>query len=583
MGVLYKIDPATKMLGIAPGQVTVDLRQVYSEIMDWLDSDEGMAYDPPMEAVGGFQLGTTGVYSDIVYVLKNGWQFEYLGSLGSSPWPYGLDAKALPITSALFLPDYSNVALLSDPATSEFEVESGYTIDGEALMLAADPGTIGKARITAPQPIDPSTLTSFGAWLFVPYWEDGAYHLEEIRITCWNVPDQDGFEFVIPDHAIMTGWQLYVSRLQDATIIGNGSITSPVVAVDLALEASPDATKRTFVRLDAPMVDVSSRPVIVVGFAGTEVVRDQIIPYAKSLGIEGFVATSILRGSGPQAGWLGADGLRTAALNGFEPVVLVDVDLTTTSMNDVLDHLMDSRTWIERTVLRGSEEWLAYRMFVIDEGWSGPGAHHVVGSVTAYAAMLHAFEFGLWAGPGEQPIPFAEPLKLRGFRLVKSTESVLTFLLNKIQSTGGALCVYMPHVGDGDPDQLTVDEAKAWLDTLVASGIDILSPTDTATKLAAVPLDIVGTLITDGSYEPVRHNPRTPVNAKLTVSSSAVIIDTANAQIDEVIKEHRNKRVLQKVSDNEYLDILYDESGNVIRTLRVTRTTDGTVETREVA
>ena len=54
---------------------SVDMQDVYNEAMDWVDSEEGMAYSIPVSAIGKANLGT-GIYTDKIFILNDGWKIK---------------------------------------------------------------------------------------------------------------------------------------------------------------------------------------------------------------------------------------------------------------------------------------------------------------------------------------------------------------------------------------------------------------------------------------------------------------------------------------------------------------------------
>ncbi|RLI53162.1 MAG: hypothetical protein DRP09_16375 [Candidatus Thorarchaeota archaeon] len=52
---------------------TMQVQQIYNQVMDWCDDPVGMVHPVPMEGAGYYPLGG-GMYTDKIYILKNGWK-----------------------------------------------------------------------------------------------------------------------------------------------------------------------------------------------------------------------------------------------------------------------------------------------------------------------------------------------------------------------------------------------------------------------------------------------------------------------------------------------------------------------------
>lgn len=111
-------DPANKRILITSPSTIVTSLEIYSAAMDWADEAENMQYLVPMAAYGKFGMGT-GIYSDSIFVLVNGWKIK--------PWSgnYQLNLSGTLITddgsARTVLPDYGNVQII-------FQVSSQGTI-----------------------------------------------------------------------------------------------------------------------------------------------------------------------------------------------------------------------------------------------------------------------------------------------------------------------------------------------------------------------------------------------------------------------------------------------------------------------
>jgi hypothetical protein len=66
--------PTPKLIKITSG-TSITALEIYNAAMDWVDSQEGMAYTCPIAAYGKFGMGG-GVYSDSIFVLLDGWKIK---------------------------------------------------------------------------------------------------------------------------------------------------------------------------------------------------------------------------------------------------------------------------------------------------------------------------------------------------------------------------------------------------------------------------------------------------------------------------------------------------------------------------
>jgi len=71
-----QFDPVNKLIKILSPTTEIDALDIYSDAMDWADEIQNMSHDVPIQAVGKFALGG-GIYSDIIFILVNGWKIKW--------------------------------------------------------------------------------------------------------------------------------------------------------------------------------------------------------------------------------------------------------------------------------------------------------------------------------------------------------------------------------------------------------------------------------------------------------------------------------------------------------------------------
>ena len=71
-----QFDPIAKYILVTSPTTALTALEIYSAAMDWCDDQPTMGYTIPMEAVGKFDMGG-GVYSDSIFLLKNGWKIKF--------------------------------------------------------------------------------------------------------------------------------------------------------------------------------------------------------------------------------------------------------------------------------------------------------------------------------------------------------------------------------------------------------------------------------------------------------------------------------------------------------------------------
>ena len=111
-------DPANKYILITSPTTEISALDIYNAAMEWADEAENMIYLVPMAAYGKFLMGT-GVYSDSIFVLLNGWKLK----------PYSGN-YTLTITGTLITDDGSTRVVLPNSVnvTWIFQVSSQGTI-----------------------------------------------------------------------------------------------------------------------------------------------------------------------------------------------------------------------------------------------------------------------------------------------------------------------------------------------------------------------------------------------------------------------------------------------------------------------
>ena len=128
------------------------MQEIYNMAMDWTDDPESMSYTVPMEGQGNFPLGG-GVYTDKIYILKNGWkilphQGNYdLTIIGTTITEDGSTRIRLPrsgVVSVIFqvssygiATDIPEVALVYSTLNKHDSDVKGVTWTGESLKLIA--------------------------------------------------------------------------------------------------------------------------------------------------------------------------------------------------------------------------------------------------------------------------------------------------------------------------------------------------------------------------------------------------------------------------------------------------------------
>ena len=85
----YTFDPVQKLILIPEGTVEVEMREVYDQMQDWLASEAGMPSEIPIRARGHEDISLA-LYTDVIFVLQNGWKLKPVGGPGSPPWPQGV-------------------------------------------------------------------------------------------------------------------------------------------------------------------------------------------------------------------------------------------------------------------------------------------------------------------------------------------------------------------------------------------------------------------------------------------------------------------------------------------------------------
>ena len=71
-----EFDPINKLIKILSGTSSpLQALTIYSQAMDWADSQAAIGYSVPMNAVGKAPLGG-GVYTDSIFTLQSGWKIK---------------------------------------------------------------------------------------------------------------------------------------------------------------------------------------------------------------------------------------------------------------------------------------------------------------------------------------------------------------------------------------------------------------------------------------------------------------------------------------------------------------------------
>lgn len=113
-----EFDPINKLILITSPTVEISALEIYSLAMDWCDSQLNIGYSIPIRADGKFWM-KTGVYSDSIFRLINGWKIkfwsgDYQAIITGTLLPEEGETRTVP-------PDTGNVEVI-------FEVSSQATI-----------------------------------------------------------------------------------------------------------------------------------------------------------------------------------------------------------------------------------------------------------------------------------------------------------------------------------------------------------------------------------------------------------------------------------------------------------------------
>jgi len=143
---MYTFDPINKYILIPAGTLNIAMLDVYNDCMDWVASDEGMAWELPMYALGKISL-TPGVYTDIIYVLQNGWKLKFTGT----PESYQARVVGTVVTDdgspRTVQPDDGWVEVTFNVSTSASIVETGGESSNpwdSVIIGHTEPGTFGE-------------------------------------------------------------------------------------------------------------------------------------------------------------------------------------------------------------------------------------------------------------------------------------------------------------------------------------------------------------------------------------------------------------------------------------------------------
>ena len=110
-----EFDPINRWIKITEPTTDVNVLDIYSAAMDWAAAPENMQYPPPLTAVGKFDMGG-GVYSDIIYKLRDGWKLKFWSTTEHF------------IVRGTLLPESPGLSRHVTPADVEYEVSARATV-----------------------------------------------------------------------------------------------------------------------------------------------------------------------------------------------------------------------------------------------------------------------------------------------------------------------------------------------------------------------------------------------------------------------------------------------------------------------
>jgi len=140
---------------------SINVQDIYNLTMEWVDEQEAMDDDVPMQAIGKKPIAT-GVYTDIIFELMNGWKIKFFNGI------YSIIILGTLITddgSARTVPvDWGGIEFVFQTGTSSTIVTQGSGVTEQdkqdiANLIEAQTGIPIKAKVN-PLPSDPASETT---------------------------------------------------------------------------------------------------------------------------------------------------------------------------------------------------------------------------------------------------------------------------------------------------------------------------------------------------------------------------------------------------------------------------------------
>lgn len=516
----YTFDYVNKYILIPPGEIVTNMIDVYNAAMDWIDSDDGMVHELPIEAIGKAPLGND-VYTDTIYKLLNGWKLKFTGAAGSPPWPMGFNVKRGILFESFEEIYWQIVPAKSSPTASIFHDPTNHH-DGKygmRLIPGQDGGEI-TTTLTFPGPMNMSWVESFDWWIYI----DDVNTFEYIHLESYNDSTAKMKYSLLPTE-MFSGWNRVILASREFLSINGGSWSNDMFMWEIHYKCKPG--NYSFITFDNIRVNRDAVGTVVFLFRDARTgLYDYAFPMMQAMGFKGtmYIDKDLVG----LPGYCTIQQIKEIYDAGWDVLPNTHVSFAGQSIDFIRTELKRQQRYLEDNLIDRTK--LIYKYPSDPASWL---------DFTVKEQMEDFFVYGITNISGTNSYPPDDHFHVRSYRLDSSihpvsylSELVMYAHYKKTMLILGIRDVQQIKTNTSDYDttefQEFLDYMRNHMDTFHAGNNMVVTFAEAQQKMGAYQANITGTTIVDrpdlyGSNRTIQPDEGS-VEITFQVTSSATII-----------------------------------------------------------
>ncbi|GIU69074.1 MAG: hypothetical protein KatS3mg002_0310 [Candidatus Woesearchaeota archaeon] len=523
----FKFDPYKKIIGIPEYMTTIDLRDLYTEVIEWSEN-EGISFDVPMNAVGNFTLGE-GIATDIVYILKNGWKLKYLGIPGSIVYNkggLGINLGNNPSFSWTSLNWSVNgngeIKTDSKEFLNQFDIKRPYLIFENSAA-----NNIVTYEADFPIGFDTTGTTNIVFWILTDYPEN----LKSFKFYLWEDANKTKGVYVelTESFDMPFTWAKHSLILEigankaSFTSINGGTLPSIFTKTEIVCETTSNGPVEVYV--SDPYINYFSEPIIIIGSTISQdvynlktILDSYSLPGTLCLDIDYLNINNYLTSSQV------TDLIKNQW--SIVPIYPFRADLITQSFHAILELASLSYNTIYNLIpyeiQRTSNLLLDLKTILFSPSYD---VTHTLFNTLNGILVNSVFDRTFIKKDGLN----YHPNNLFIYHhMYKDDEHDLDYMLDEIDiaiKTGGHLFLLFDGISDSDPTKFTTTEFDQFISYALSKNVKILTLREYLQRITITKINVIGTLITDDNSSATVPPDYGNVEFSYIVGTNATVID----------------------------------------------------------